>query len=153
MRRSGPVLALVAATAALTGLAATESPSGPRFSITYAADKSAAPLDGRLLLMLSTDKSAEPRTQIKESPLTSQLVFGIDVDGWRAGTPETIGGDTPGYPIDRLAEVPPGTYQVQALLHRYETFRRADGHVVKLPMDRGEGQQWAKAPGNLYSTP
>ena len=42
---------------------------------------------------------------------------------------------------------------MQALLHRYETFRRADGHTVKLPMDRGEGQQWNKAPGNLYSTP
>jgi hypothetical protein len=42
---------------------------------------------------------------------------------------------------------------VQALLHRYETFKRSDGHVVKLPMDRGEGQQWNKAPGNLYSTP
>ena len=42
---------------------------------------------------------------------------------------------------------------MQALLHRYETFRRADGHVVKLPMDRGEGQQWNRAPGNLYSSP
>jgi len=35
------------------------------------------------------------------------------------------------------------------LLHRYETFHRADGHVVKLPMDR----RWNRAPGNLYSTP
>ena len=50
------------------------------------------------------------------------------------------------------ATSPPGTYSVQALLHRYETFRRGDGHVVKLPMDRGEGQQWNRAPGNLYST-
>jgi hypothetical protein len=38
-------------------------------------------------------------------------------------------------------------------LHRYETFHRADGHTVKLPMDRGEGQHWNLAPGNLYSTP
>ena len=49
--------------------------------------------------------------------------------------------------------MPPGEYQVQALLHKYETFRRADGHVLQLPMDRGEGQQWSRAPGNLYSTP
>ena len=42
---------------------------------------------------------------------------------------------------------------MQALLHRYETFHRADGKTVKLPMDRGEGQQWNRAPGNLYSTP
>ena len=52
-----------------------------------------------------------------------------------------------------LADVPAGKYRVQALLHRYETFHRADGHTVKLPMDRGEGQQWNKAPGNFYSTP
>jgi len=152
MRRFSPVLTLVAsAAAALTGLAATPSHSG--VSITFAADHSAAPLDGRLLLLLSTDPSAEPRTQIRESPLTSQLVFGVDVDGWKPGTPVTIPADTPGYPIERLADVRPGTYRVQALLHRYETFRRSDGHVVKLPMDRGEGQQWAQAPGNLYSTP
>ena len=42
---------------------------------------------------------------------------------------------------------------MQALLHRYETFKRGDGYTVKMPMDRGEGQQWAQAPGNLYSTP
>ena len=42
---------------------------------------------------------------------------------------------------------------MQALLHKYETFKRGDGHTVKMPMDRGEGQQWARAPGNLYSTP
>ena len=44
-------------------------------------------------------------------------------------------------------------YYVQALLHRYETFHRADGHTVKLPMDRGEGQKWNLAPGNLFSKP
>ena len=110
MRRSTRLLTLAAAGAALAGLGGfAASPSVPRVTITYAADKSATPLDGRLLLMLSTDKSAEPRTQIRESPLTSQLVFGVDVDGWKAGAPATIPGDTLGYPIDRLADVPPGT--------------------------------------------
>jgi hypothetical protein len=52
-----------------------------------------------------------------------------------------------------LADLPDGDYVVQAVLHRYETFYRADGHTVMLPMDRGEGQQWNRAPGNLYSTP
>jgi hypothetical protein len=42
---------------------------------------------------------------------------------------------------------------VQALLDIYETFHRSDGHIVKLPMDRGEGRQWNRAPGNLYSKP
>ncbi|MEM9379454.1 MAG: alpha/beta hydrolase-fold protein, partial [Planctomycetota bacterium] len=29
----------------------------------------------------------------------------------------------------------------------------AHGHTLKLPMDRGEGQHWNRAPGNLYSAP
>jgi hypothetical protein len=29
----------------------------------------------------------------------------------------------------------------------------ADGRVLKLPPDQGEGQHWAEKPGNLYSTP
>ena len=56
-------------------------------------------------------------------------------------------------PIDAVDDIPPGPYRVQALLHRYESFERADGHTLKLPMDRGEGQQWNRAPGNLYSAP
>jgi hypothetical protein len=58
-----------------------------------------------------------------------------------------------GYPRRKLSDIPDGEYWVQAVLHVYETFKRADGYTVKLPMDRGEGQQWNKAPGNLYSTP
>jgi Putative esterase len=137
----------------LTGMADPAPAMGPRFSITYGPDKSAAPLDGRLLVMLSTDPNDEPRKQISDSILKSQQIFGIDVENWKAGTAAVVAGDVPGYPAESLADVPPGTYRVQALLHRYETFHRADGHVVKLPMDRGEGQQWNKAPGNLYSTP
>src|SRR5262249_31113294 len=38
-------------------------------------------------------------------------------------------------------------------MHKYETFKRSDGHTLKLPMDRGEGQHWNLAPGNLYSKP
>ena len=58
-----------------------------------------------------------------------------------------------GYPIASLADLPAGSYWVQGLLHKYETFDRADGHTVQLPMDRGEGQQWNRKPGNFYSKP
>lgn len=77
----------------------------------------------------------------------------MDVENWSAGMPATLDGAAFGYPIQSLHEVPPGEYNVQALLHLYETFNRADGHIVKLPMDRGEGQQWNKAPGNIYNLP
>mgnify|MGYP002397659590 CR=1 FL=1 len=122
------------------------------FSVTFPTQAGAGPLDGRLLLLISKNDSEEPRFQIREE-YTSAQVFGLNVEGWKAGQVQPFRGDEFGYPLRSLRELPPGEYFVQALLHRYETFHRKDGHVVKLPMDRGEGQQWNRAPGNLYSTP
>ncbi|MGI9165367.1 MAG: hypothetical protein ACR2G5_03110 [Pyrinomonadaceae bacterium] len=130
----------------------SEQNSGLRFAISFPDRSNKEPLDGRLLLLVSTDNSREPRFQISED-LTTQQVFGIDVEGLKPGQEAIVGASAFGYPVRRLAQVPAGEYTVQALLHRYETFKRADGHTVKLPMDRGEGQQWNRAPGNLYSTP
>ena len=121
------------------------------FSVTLAPGQAREPLTGRLLLLLSVDPSKEPRFQIQEGT-SSQQVFGIDTADWKGSGPLVFDSKVLGYPRVSLSEVPAGTYRVQALLHKYETFRRKDGHVVQLPMDRGEGQAWSKAPGNLYST-
>ena len=123
-----------------------------KFNISFPETASKEPLDGRLLLLLSTNSEKEPRFQISED-LSTQQVFGIDVDGWKAGQIKVVDANAFGYPRRTLTQVTPGEYWVQALMHRYETFHRADGHTVKLPMDRGEGQQWNSAPGNLYSKP
>jgi hypothetical protein len=123
-----------------------------RFSVSFPVEKSSAPLDGRLLLLVSKNNTREPRLQISED-LTTQQVFGMDVEGWKPDDEAIVDGKAFGYPVRSLTEIPPGEYWVQALLHRYETFKRSDGHTVKLPMDRGEGQQWSRAPGNLYSVP
>ena len=123
-----------------------------KFAVSFPAERSAAPIDGRMLLLLSTSDAAEPRFQVNDGPST-QLVFGVDVDGLKPGAEAVIDASAFGYPLRSLAELPAGQYYVQALLHRYETFHRSDGHSVKLPMDRGEGQRWNAAPGNLYSTP
>src|SRR5580698_55542 len=130
----------------------TKKDPGMSFHVSFPAAKSAAPLDGRLLVMLSTDNAQEPRFQITGDANT-QLVFGINVDGLKPGEAAVVDRSVLGYPIKSLADVPAGEYWVQALLHRYETFHLKNGHTVKLPMDRGEGQQWNKAPRNLYSTP
>src|SRR5580704_9526353 len=123
-----------------------------RFTVSFPAVKSAAPLDGRLLVMLSTDHAEEPRFQITNDAST-QLAFGMNVDGLKPEAGAVIDRSVLGYPIKSLAEVPAGEYWVQALLHKYEAFHLKNGHTVKLPMDRGEGQQRNKAPGNLFSTP
>jgi hypothetical protein len=128
------------------------APAGPRFAVRVAPGLVSGPLDGRLLLLVSRDESQEPRFQIEDGP-KSQQAFGLDVDGWAPGTAAHFEPGVLGYPLESLRDLPAGTYTVQALLHKYETFHRSDGHTVKLPMDRGEGQHWNRAPGNLYSTP
>lgn len=121
------------------------------FDVSFTSD-SAEPLDGRLLLLISNDDSAEPRFQINDGPNT-QLVYGQNVEGMTADQSVPFNGSQFGYPIQSINDLKPGEYWVQALLHTYETFNLSTGHTVKLPMDNGEGQQWNRSPGNLYSTP
>jgi len=123
------------------------------YSVTLPKSMADKPLDGRLLVLLSTNTDTEPRFQITDGANT-QIVIGTDVENWQPGEKQMVGSaGHDSYPITSPAELPAGTYYAQVLLHKYETFKRADGHVVKLPMDRGEGQQWNRAPGNLISTP
>ncbi|QCX01026.1 hypothetical protein FGM00_13230 [Aggregatimonas sangjinii] len=121
-------------------------------NVSFSQDASADAKDGRLLLMLSNNDEKEPRFQINDG-LQTQLIFGMNVDGMAAGEDKTFDDTIFGFPYPSLAEVPPGEYNVQALLHVYETFDLASGQTVKLPMDNGEGQQWRSSPGNLYSKP
>jgi len=143
---------VVAALAGAAAAGACRPRAGLHFEVSFPASASREPLDGRVILMISTDDSAEPRFQIADGPGT-QIALGVDVNGLAPGRAVVVDDTAASYPIASLSEIPAGTYTVQALLHRYETFHRADGHTVKLPMDRGEGQQWNRAPGNLYSTP
>lgn len=122
-----------------------------QFSITAPNQKDL--LDGRLLVMLSTNGDREPRFDVTDG-LNTQLVFGIDTENWNGSQAKIVNNANGfGYPKRYMKEVPAGEYYVQVLLHKYETFHRKDGHTVKMPMDRGEGQQWNRAPGNLYSKP
>lgn len=122
-----------------------------QFSIAFSASRSQTQLDGRVLLILATTDK-EPREQISDA-LDTQQVFGVDVENWKTGEKAIIDSRVLGYPVKSLDQVPAGTYLVQAVLHKYETFKRSDGYTVKLPMDRGEGQHWNLAPGNLISKP
>ena len=130
----------------------TAQAQGPRFSVTFPAARSSAPIDGRVLVYLSADTTKEPRFGASDAVTTAQ-VTGVDVDGWRPGAPVTVDATAFGYPVESLRDLSPGRYRVQAMVNRYQTFRRADGHVVKLPPDRWEGQQPTRKPGNLYSPP
>src|SRR3984957_15485251 len=136
----------------LAALLPAVSPLTAQITVTFPASVSAKPLDGRVLLLLSTDPAQEPRMQIDDSP-RSQIVFGTTVDGLAPGQAVTITREAAGYPIRSLGQVPAGDYYVQAVLNIYQTFHRSNGTTVKLAPDRGEGQHWNLAPGNLYSKP
>jgi len=126
------------------------APVALRIGLSVAATVADAPLDGRMLLLFSRDNHTEPRFQIADGDRTAQ-VFGVDVEALQAGREVFVEAGTLGYPLPDLSDLKAGEYWVQGLLHVYDTFRRGDGHTVKLPPDRGEGQQWDRAPGNLYS--
>src|SRR6266536_1715525 len=96
--------------AALFLLAATlsaQTKSSARFEISWPK-----PLDGRVLLILSTSATPEPRSAVSEG-LATQQICGADVEGARIGG---IDGATLGYPRDTLAQIPAGDYYVQAVL-------------------------------------
>lgn len=129
-------------------------PAKPNFSInvSFSGGVSSESYDGRLLLMLSTDDSREPRFQISDN-VSTQLVFGKNVEAMSPGEAMSFDGSEFGYPVENLQNIKPGEYWIQALLHTYETFELSTGQTVKLPMDNGEGQQWNRSPGNLFSKP
>jgi hypothetical protein len=136
----------------LAGVQCSERDQGTRFIISYTKELSEQAQDGRLLLLLANNNTTEPRFQITDG-LSTQLVFGIDVDGFNPGQEITIDGTAFGFPKQSLNDIPAGEYFVQALLNRYETFNLKTGQVVKLPPDKGEGQHWESKPGNFYSKP
>jgi hypothetical protein len=123
-----------------------------RIGLSFPEARSAEAQDGRMLLLISADDSAEPRFQIGDG-VNTQLVFGMDVDGLKPGEDAVFDAGVLGYPVKSLAKIPAGDYWVQGIINRYETFHRSDGHVVKLPPDQGEGQHWNTKPGNFYSKP
>jgi hypothetical protein len=121
-----------------------------RFEISFPKEASTAPVDGHVMLVISTKEKPEPRMQVSFTG-QSQQAFGVDVEQLAPGTAAVVDATTLGYPRDSLKDIPAGDYYVQGVLNIYETFHLANGHTVKLPPDKGEGQHWQSKPGNLYS--
>jgi hypothetical protein len=143
-----PIMRLICVLCWLAGSLA----AAPSFRVRLGEGAAQAPLDGRLIVAVSRTLEGEPRFQVQWGLATAQ-VFGLDVDGWRPGSTVEMASAAIGSPLPTLADLPPGRYSVQAVLNVYETFHRADGQVLKLHADHGEGQAWNRSPGNLYSRP
>jgi len=116
------------------------------FSVSFDSSVSGEPLSGRILLLFS-------RTERFTTNENGTPFVGVDVDELKPGQHRTIDASAAGYPIRSIRDLPAGDYFVQAYLNVYTTFHRSDGKVIKLHNDQGEGQNWRRSPGNLYSEP
>jgi hypothetical protein len=68
----------------LFGVSCSEQKNSLSFSISFTQELSDQAQDGRLLIMLANNDKSEPRFQISDG-LSTQLVFGIDVEGMKPG--------------------------------------------------------------------
>lgn len=106
--------------------------------------------DGRVLLILTPDGTREPRFLVNTENLGAQ-VFGMNADAASPGARFEIGTGVLGYPAEDMAQLPKGEYFVQAVFHKYQTYKLGNGKTVKLPAARGAGQNWRLEPGNIVS--
>ncbi len=149
-----PAVAAAIAFAA-SGLAFAQTaptPAGTHLavSVSFPVTAAAKPQDGRVILLLSRDLTREPKSHVApNAPLDAPYMFGLTVDGLAPGAAAVLDDTAFGWPSQTLSGLPEGDYLVQAVLNRYETFHLADGRVLKLPPDKGEGQQWQSKPGNF----
>ncbi len=148
-------MCLVAALAARRPADAHVRAKRLRFEISFPSSVRSEPADGRVFVIVTRKPDPEPRLQFGKSggQYRSAPFFGEDVEDLKPGQQAVIDAGSDGYPVDHLGDLPAGDYYVQGMLNVYTTFRRADGHVVKMHMDQWEGQDFPVSPGNLYSEP
>src|SRR6185312_4811647 len=93
MQRLRPIRwLLVACAMGMCNVAAGPAPTraeSPRIAVRFGPELGNQPLDGRLLVMLSSDPKDDPRLQITENTRTQQI-FGIDVEGLAPGQEAVI---------------------------------------------------------------
>ncbi len=150
-RSWGGAAALLAVGGLLVG--ATQAPrraSPLRFAVSFAASARSEPVTGRVYVAISRDAARPP---VDQAGPTGVPLFGVDVEHLAPGATAVIDGTTFGHPLQSLRDLPPGEYWVQPFVNVYTRFSRADGHTVWLHMDRWEGQNWRRSPGNLYGDP
>ncbi len=141
-----PVLFVTTIFAVHSGSASGLTAGSVRFAVSIDPAIRTEPTSGRILFLLS-------RTEKFNLGMNGSPVFGKNVDDLRPGDRVYIDETAFGYPIRSLRNIPEGEYFVQAWLNIYTTFKRSDGKIIKLHMDQGEGQNWRRSPGNLFSDP
>jgi S-formylglutathione hydrolase FrmB len=105
------------------------------FEVQVAPGLLSRPTDGRLFVIAGRPGQSAPYLTMTEAGQDRPPVFGRDVSGWTSGATAVIDQTAAAFPIAGLAELPPGSYQVQAVF------------------DFNPDLRSPKAPGNLISAP
>ncbi len=151
MKRRILFVASIALCLSLLAIHSTHSaPAETRVEISYPAALDNGPITGRVFVIISKSDRVEPRLQAG-SYQASVPFWGQDVNALKAGESAVMDAGVLGFPLKSLSEIPAGEYYVQALLNVYTQVHRKDGHTIWVHMDRWEGQQWNRSPGNLVS--
>ena len=132
--------------------AAQQGSKAAKFEVSFPAAAHAAPITGRVFVILARNPEPDPRMQIG-SWTERTPYFGEDVSQLKPGDAAVLGVDpgTLGFPFKSLCGLAAGDYYVEGLMNIYTEFHRSDGHTVWAHMDQWEGQQFNRSPGNLYS--
>ena len=144
-----PVTRTAWALCALVLACASAYAQAPRFEVTIASSVHAAPLTGRLVLVLAKRAQPEPRFAISPQ---GPPIFGLDLEQLEPGRTAIVDGGATAYPTP-LSALPPGDYVAQVIVNVYDRVQRADGHTLWLPMNDGTIEFFSVAAGNLYSEP
>jgi hypothetical protein len=125
----------------IVSAAPLQSEPGPslRFEITITPGLLDAPVDGRLLVVLSSNPGVEPRKSLGETGLDAAPVLAGDVSRFAAGKVGILDGKAAAFPIADLAHLPPGDYSIQAVLDWNQDLRLPPNFRLGWP------------PGTLYS--
>src|SRR5262249_23496019 len=111
---------------------------------------SPTPVNGRVYVIVSHNGDSEPRFQ---TDVADPVPFWGKDATLRPNRGTVLGGGNAvyGYPLEKIPQLPPRDYYVQAFMNVYTTFHRSDGSVVDLHMPCGDGDNIFSSTGNLYS--
>ncbi len=117
----------------LLGCDERTAPERPALRFEVGVARGLAARDGRLLILLSRKSRPEPRFAVDPEDVDCPAVLGRDVKGLGPGSTAVVGSEADAFPFERLSQLPPGEYHVQAVL-------KSDRDSSRI-----------NAPGNLYS--
>jgi len=110
--------------------------AGLRFEVSLAADVKPQWTSGRMLLVLASPESKDPRREIGQTGMDGAPILGCDVAELKTGAPVVLDEHSAIAPIASLAALPAGDYSVQAVFRCNPDLRlvAAPGNLSSAPL-------------------